>query len=557
MSGSTFRLADRYRRGVARRQLLGLATGSGVALVASGLLAACRGAPSSSARPPGAGSAPSAQSTPIASTGQAQAATTATSQPRRGGTLRVAFPDSAKILDPALMTLNEEYNLTLAVYNNLVRIDPQLHVQPELATSWQSSDDLKTWTFKLREGVKFHHGKVFGADDVVFTFQRLLDPKTGSPARTTLSYVDGVEKTDDSTVVFHLKDASADLPTTLGFAQGRIVPSDRSADQIAKEPSGTGPFKFKELVIGDHATLVRNENYWQPGLPYVDAVRHVTMPEQASREAALSGGLIDVIWQLNPEEVQTLQADPNVQVLQVTSGGYQPIVMRSDKPPFNDNRLRLAMKYVVDRSQMQQAVLVGQGALGNDQPIPPINPLYTDQGIRKQDIEKARQLLKEAGYADGITLTLYTTAGRPGLVEQAVAFREMAAPAGIHINIEKVPNDVYWSDYWLKKDLLISNWNFRPTADETLSIAYHSQAKWNEGHWKSPKMDELIQAARAERETTRRKQLYAQAARLLTDEGPVVIAFFRPMITAIRRSVHGFQAHPATWADVRSTWLES
>lgn len=530
------------RRGLVRR-----AAGLAVALSVPAALAGCASSPTTPAvAPPASSSTPSPNQTPSAA-----------SQPRRGGTLRIAFPGSPKRLDPAIMTVNEEYNATLAVYNNLVRVDPKLRPQPELATSWKSSDDLKTWTFELRQGVKFHHGKDFTADDVTFTYKRLLDPETASSARTILSFVDGLEKTGDHTVVFHLKQANADLPTILGFPQGRILPADRSSDQIAKEPSGTGPFKYKEWVQGDRIGFVRNEAYWEPGLPYVDEVRHVTMPEQASRDAALSAGTVDMIWQLNPEEKPTLEADPGVTVVEVESGGYQPIVMRSDMPPFDNLKLRQAMKYVVDRSQMRQAVLLGLGSLGTDHPIPPVNPFYTDIGIRERDIAQSKQLLKDAGYPDGIDLTLYTTDGRPGLVEQAVAYKEMAAPAGIRVNVQKVPNNVFWADYWLKKEFITTNWNLRPTADETLTVVHHSTAAWNESHWQSPKLDDLIEKARAERDTAKRKELYASAERLLMDEGPVVVAFFRPMLSAMRKGVKGFEVHPTTWMDVRATWLES
>jgi peptide/nickel transport system substrate-binding protein len=531
-----------------RRGLIRGTTGLAVALSVPAALAGCA---SSQTQAPTAA--------PVASPDRPSAtqAPSAVGQARRGGTLRIAFPGSPKRLDPAIMTVNEEYNATLAMYNNLVRVDPKLQTRPELATSWQPSDDLKTWTFKLRQGVKFHHGKAFTADDVVFTYKRLLDPDTASSARSILGFVDGAEKTADDTVVFHLNQANADLPTILGFAQGRILPADRSADQIAKEPSGTGPFKYKEWVQGERISFIRNEDYWEQGLPYVDEVRLVAMPEQASRDAALTAGTVDMIWQLNPEEKPTLEAVPGVSVLEIESGGYQPIVMRADKPPFDNLKLRQAMKYVADRPQMRQAVLLGLGSLGTDHPIPPVNPFYTDIGIRGRDLVKAKQLLNDAGYPDGIDLTLYTTDGRPGLVEQAVAYKEMAAPAGIRVNVQKVPNNVFWADYWLKKDFITSNWNFRPTADESLTVVHHSKAAWNESHWTSPKLDELIEKARAERDTTKRKAIYADAERLLQDEGPVVIAFFRPMLSALRESVRGFEIHPATWMDVRATWLES
>lgn len=475
--------------------------------------------------------------------------------PKRGGTLRIAFPGSPNTLDPAIMTLSEEYNATLAMYNNLVRVEHKLQIQPELATAWKASDDLKSWTFTLRDNVTFHHGKKFDAGDVVFTFKRMLDPKTASPARSVLGFLDGVEKVDERTVRFVLKEGNADLPLIAGFVQGRILPSDRSDEQIAKDPSGTGPFKFKEWNPGNYFVAERNPSYWEPGLPYLDEVRMVTMPEQAGQVAGLSGGAVDMIWQLGVEAVSGVQADPNLILLQTESGGYQPIVMRCDKPPFTDARVRMAMKLAADRPGMQQAVLQGLGSLGSDHPIAPISPFHADLEQRVQNIQRAKELLSEAGHPNGLDLELFTTPGRPGLVEQAVAYQEMAKAAGIRLKIQQIPNNVYWSDYWLKKDLYISNWNFRPSVDETLATTYESQAKWNESYYKNEQMDKLIVQARSEPDTEKRKALYAQAQKLLSDDGGVIVSFFRPVVSAIRNNVQGFNVHPATWADVRSVWL--
>src|SRR5581483_7328229 len=176
--------------------------GSGGLLAAAGLLAACRGASSSPSQPPATGggtSATPAQSAPTPAAGKSTSTAASTGQPRRGGVLRVAYQGSAKHLDPARYLTIEDENMAFAVYNALTRLDAKLQVQPDLATSWTSSDDLKTWTFKLREGVTFHHGKAFNADDVVHTFTRILDPELASPGRSILSFVDGVEKQGDHT----------------------------------------------------------------------------------------------------------------------------------------------------------------------------------------------------------------------------------------------------------------------------------------------------------------------------------------------------------------------
>lgn len=478
-----------------------------------------------------------------------------TSEVRRGGTLRIAFPGTPGQLDPALYTTQEDYTIGFAVYNGLIWVDNILTPQPDLAESWTASDDLRTWTFNLKQGIKFQHGTPFTADDVVYTFERILDPDLGSPLRSVIGFVTRLEKVDDYTLNFHLNIPSADLDTILGAAQARIVPHDRTSQQLAEEASGTGPFKLVEYVPGDHSTLERNEGYWQEGLPYLDKVRHVYIPEEATQIAALTGGSIDVMWQLGFENIPTIEENPDLRVGEARSGLYQPIVMRVSEEPFTDNRVRLALKYCVDRPGVRQVVSQGRGDLGNDHPIPPINPFWADIPNRQQSMENAKELLADAGYADGLDLTLHTSPVRPGLVEQAVAFQEMAKPAGVNVKIERVPPDVYWSEYWMKVPLCMSNWNVRATADETLSTTYHSEATWNESDFKNPELDRLIETAREEKDQEKRKELYAQAQQLLSDEGGVIISYFKPVVMAMSKEVQGFNPHPASWLNFRDTWL--
>ena len=473
-----------------------------------------------------------------------------------GGTLRVAFSSTPAELDPALYTNNEEYNIGFAIFDGLVWVDHTLTPQPALAESWESSDDGLTWTFKLREGVKFHHGTDFTAQDVVYTFERILDEEFGSPLRSTLLFLDGVEAVDDYTVQFNLASANADLPFLTGGAQARIVPHDMTSDEIRANPSGTGAFKMSEYVAADHTTLVRNDDYWG-GAPALDEIRHLYMPEAPTQVAALSGGTIDVIWQLGPENIPPLEGDPNVTVHEVPSGLYQTIAMQANVEPFTDVRVRQALKYCVDRPGVLQVVLQGRGELANDHPIAPVSPFYADIPIRERNIEKAKELLAEAGYPDGLELTLVTSSVRAGMVEFAVAFQEMAKEAGIKIEIERVPPDNFWSETWMKVPFFTSNWNFRPSIDETLTLLYHSDAKWNEGEWRNPDFDALVEAARAERDPDKRKELYAQAQELLHEEGSVIISYFKPALMAIRNNVKGFTPHPATWLDFRSTSLEA
>jgi peptide/nickel transport system substrate-binding protein len=474
---------------------------------------------------------------------------------RRGGTLRIAFPGTSGQLDPALYTTQEDYMIGFALYNGLVWVDQTLTPQPDLAESWTPSGDLLTWTFKLKEGIKFQHGTPFTADDVVYTFERIMDEALGSPFRSVIGFVEGVEKTDDYTVNIQLKTPSADLHTLLGQAQARIVPHDRTTEQLSEEPLGTGPFVLKEYVPGDHTTLVRKEDYWEEGIPYLDEVRHVYMPEEATQIAALTGGSIDIMQQVGFENITTVDQHPDTTVAEARSGQYQDIVMRVTEEPFTDNRVRMALKYCVDRSGVRQVVLQGLGDLGNDHPIPPISPVYADLPIREQNHGKAKELLAEAGYPDGLDITLITSPVRPGLVEYAVAFQEMAKPAGVNVEIERVPADQYWSEYWMKVPLCMSNWTLRATADETLTTAYHSEAKWNESDFRSPELDRLIEDARGEQDQDKRKELYGEAQKLLSDEGGVIISYFKPVVQGVRNEVQNFHPHPTAWIRVNDVWL--
>jgi peptide/nickel transport system substrate-binding protein len=468
----------------------------------------------------------------------------------------MAFNNTPKFLDPALMLSLNDYAIAFMIFNGLIWLDKNLQPQPDLAESWSSSDDLKTWTFKLKQGIKFQHGTPLTAEDVVYTFNRILDPDVGSPVSSVLAFIDGVEKIDDHTARFNLKTPNADTPTLLAIAHTRIVPHDLTGEQLEKEPAGTGPFKLEAFVPGDHVELVRNDSYWQDGLPYLDRIRYLFMPEEATQIAALTGGSIDMMYQLGIENIPTIESDPETVPLPVRSGNYQDIVMRVSEEPFTDNRVRMAMKLCVDRPGMQQAVLQGRGDLGNDHPIPPVNPYYAqDIPLREQNVAQAKQLLADAGYEDGLDVTFHTSSVRSGFVEQAVTFQEMAKEAGINVNIERVPPDVYWSEYWMKVPLCMSQWSMRATADEILTVTMHSDADWNESDYKNPELDQLIETARGEKDEDKRKELYAEAQHLIRDDGGIIVSYFRPIVMARRKEVQNFTAHPSHWLDFKQTWI--
>jgi peptide/nickel transport system substrate-binding protein len=230
--------------------------------------------------------------------------------------------------------------------------------------------------------------------------------------------------------------------------------------------------------------------------------------------------------------------------------------MRVDSEPFDDVRVRQAMKLVIDRQDYLDAVFQGMGELAADHPVPPFDPMHADIPPPERDIDQARELLEEAGYADGLDLELHTTAGRVGLQESALAFQEMAQEAGIRVEVTNHPVDAYWAEIYMERPFFMSNWSGRPVADQTLAVAYFEDAGWNETGWFSEEMEELVISARQTLDEGERRELLAQAQEIMAEEGAVVIPFFISLTGAWNERVQNFQVHPLRWVDLHDVWLE-
>lgn len=488
----------------------------------------------------------------------AATATPESPQPEVGfGELDIAFPDGPSSLDPAFGINSAEYCLTAWLYDNLVFLESDLTLTPGLAVEWTSSEDASVWTFKLREGVKFVHGKDFKAEDVVYSLERILDPDMGSPGLNAVGPVASVEATNDYEVVIQLSSPYADFPIELTKRWGRIVPSDKSADDLKTQAFGTGPFKLETYRPGSHTRCVRNPDFWEEGWPKLDAVTLREFPEPVAQVSALQNGEVQIIYELSPESFDQVSALDNVVVQEVATGQWFPMIMRNDTPPFDDNRVREAVKYCIDREQMVNLVLDGHGAPGNDHPVPPSHPFYLDVPVREQDYDKAKALLAEAGYPDGFTFELQAATERPIRAAQAVAIQQMCEPAGIKFEVKTIDYDTFIAQVYKKGGAYIGVWGMRPTLDGQLYPFFTAEGSWNEYAYNNPELDEVLNNARAALDIEERKRLYQEAQRILTNEGPALVTLFANYIAAAQSSVKGFQVHPMSWLDVRHVYFES
>jgi peptide/nickel transport system substrate-binding protein len=445
-------------------------------------------------------------------------------------------------MDPADMHSGDDAYHTFAVYNRLVDIDDNFNVLPELATEWKVSDDGLTWTFKLRDGVKFHSGKDFSATDVVYTFKRLLDEKTGSGARAVMEFLDpdGIKAPDAHTVTFTTKNPVVELPVLITNKFTNIVPDGAKQEDLRLHEDGTGPFMQEEFTPNAPVRILRkNPNYWDAGKPKAECLKITVAQEAVAGVSALKSGEVDLMLNVDPSVIPALKDDPSVSLLETAASNSMTISFWVDTKPFDDVKVREALKLVVDRQAMIDTVLLGFGEPGADNPVPVPSPASYLKEAPKQDYEQAKKLLAEAGHPDGLKFDLYTAEGVPGMVRMAQVYAEMAKPAGIDVNVIVTPAESFWDDVWLKQSAVTSAWSMRPPG-EGLAVAYTQSAKWKETHWERPDYDALLLKANTTVDTAERLKLFQQTGELLAKEGGLILPMFVHQVLALRKGCEGY-----------------
>ena len=422
-------------------------------------------------------------------------------------------------LDP--ISKGRVFQITEKIMSRLVR--PGLDGRPEadLATNWEANEDATVWTFKLREGVMFHDGSTFEADDVVYSINRVLDPESDSPARSAVQMITSVEALDEMTVQFTLDTPFADMPLQLMDYRLRML-NEGSGDNIAATGNGTGPFMVESFDAEGTTVLVANPNYWE-GAPGVARMEIIGIADGQARLQALLGGQIDMERGITAQQQIMLTGSDNFTVQTIPTGNWRGLVFRTDVEPFNDIRVRQAVRMAANREELVALVLGGEGIVACDAPVEP-NDQYRAELSCPQDIERAKALLTEAGYLDGIDIDVHVATLEPTWPTLAVAYQEQAAAAGIRVNVIQAPTDGYWSEVWMKKDVVATRWNERP-ADQALHEIYLSTAKWNESYYSDEEFDAMLAEARRELDFDKRRAIYVAAQEHLLETSGTLIPY--------------------------------
>lgn len=453
------------------------------------------------------------------------------------GTLRVAMQPIVNT-DPIAISSDSEVLIANHVYDYLVDVDYLSNPTPRLATSWAVSDDGLTYTFTLAEDAIWHDGSAFSAEDVVWTFDRLRTTE-GTPTFDLYSNIASIEATADLEVTFTLTNPNPFFLYDLSDNHALVLKAGTTdADSSF---NGTGPFIVTNYSPEDRIEMVANENYFIAGEPHLAGLEVIFFNDDAAAIEALRGGQIDLALRMPTALFESLQEEPGIVTTAIPTNGFDLIRLRSDRAPGNDPRVIQALKLATDREAILNVVQQGYGAVGNDSPIGPLYDAYYDKTAvpPARDIEAAKALLAEAGYADGLQLTLHTpdTGGRPDL---ATVLKEQWAEAGVEVEISVEPESVYYGDDgWLEVDLGITGWGSRPYPQFYLDVMLVTGAKWNESHFADADFDALATVAGSTLDEAERIQAYADIQKLLIERGPVIIPYYFAQFGAMSDQFEG------------------
>ncbi len=406
----------------------------------------------------------------------------------------------------------------------LVGMNEDSMLAPELAESWEAQPGAKLWKFNLRKGVEFHNGQNMTAEDVIFSINHHRKEDSKSILKSLTKQIVDIKADGKHAVIFTLEAGNADFPYALSDQHASIFPAGTSD---FSKGVGTGPYILQEWDPGVRALTKRNPNYFKTDCAYFDEVEVLAINDVNARTSALRGGQVDIINRCDRKTFKRLEKVKGIQSIIQNGMRHYTFCMRTDMAPFNDNNVRMAMKYAIDRENIVNTVLKGYGEVGNDHPISKLNKYYNKSlPQRKYDPEKARFYLKKAGM-DTFSPTIHpANVAFEGCVDAAVLYKEHAAKANINLKVEVAPNDGYWSNTWMKKPFSAAYWSGRPTEDWIFTDAYSEGAAWNETYWSNKRFNELLKAGRAELDENMRAQIYGEMQELVhNDCGEIIMAF--------------------------------
>jgi len=439
--------------------------------------------------------------------------------------------------------------LTITGYDNVTR--------PSLLEGWEASDDLKTWTLKVRPGVNWHSGRPFVAQDVVANIEHMLNPESGSSViglmkgymlndeGTEIWDANAIEVVDDATVRLNLKVPQVAIPEHLfHYPAGMLDPDEGFVFGIGS--NGTGAFDLVEHEVGVKSVLKARKDYWGDG-PYIDTLTYIDLGDDPSAViGAVASKQVDGIYEGDISQLDIFKAIPNVDLYSANTAQTAVARVQVDRPEFSDPRVRKAMRLAIDSPSILEIGHRGLGAPGEHHHVAPVHPDYYPLPPMKRDVAAAKALLAEAGYPDGVEFSIATKKDPAWEINSVQALVEQWKEAGIKVNIDVLPSAQFW-DVWDKVPFGYTSWTHRPLGFMVLSLAYRSGVPWNESHYNNPEFDEILTKAEGTLDLEQRKELLKQLEEIMQEDGPMVQPIWRAVFSVMDKKVKGFHKHPTNY----------
>ncbi|MEE8532013.1 MAG: ABC transporter substrate-binding protein [Alphaproteobacteria bacterium] len=480
----------------------------------------------------------------------------------KGGTLRLSMR-VLDIKDPHTFSWAVDSNITRNVVEYMSKTGQDNVTRPLLLESWAASDDLKTWTLNVRKGIKWHNGRELDANDIVRNINHVLDPDTGSSVlglmkgymlnevekdgekTTELWDANAVERIDSHTVRLNCKQAQLAVPEHL-FHYPFPVLDPEEGGKFGVGSNGTGAFDLVAHEIGRKSVLKARGDYWGDG-PYLDSLEYHDLGDDPSAKiAALASKQVHGLDTADILSVDAIKALPHVNIFEVSTAQTAVVRGRVDTAPWDDPRVRKALRLATDTPKILQLAYRGLGSPGEHHHVCPIHPEYAKLPFMKQDIAAAKALLAEAGHADGIDVKIDLNGNSKWEINAAQGLKEQWKAAGIRVDLNVMPGAQFWEN-WDKTPFGMTSWTHRPLGVMVLGLAYRSGVPWNESAYNNPEFDRLLTKAEGLLDVDERREVMVEIEKIMQEDGPITQTLWRAVFTAMDKRVKGFSMHPTSY----------